>query len=229
MAAAPVHCPSIHHLPLTRRTTGAVYAAGLVDDQGQPALGPQQIRLLERYLDLLYDENLRLNLTRVPRERAWERHVEESLSLIRLRTWSRGELTLDLGSGGGVPGIPLAIALPQLRLLLLDRDQAKAGFLSRCLEALQLDGSEVVARDARELGREPERPRADVVVSRAAAPATKLLPLVAPLLKEQGEALLLVGESVRVDQPLLRTCARLKLSPPELIRAGSVTVLRVRR
>jgi 16S rRNA (guanine527-N7)-methyltransferase len=200
-----------------------------VDAQEQLPLGPQQTRLLERYLDLLYEENLTLNLTRVPRERAWERHVVESLSLIRLRSWVPGELTLDLGSGGGVPGIPMAIALPQMRLLLLDRDQAKASFLSRCLKALRLDGAEVVARDARELGREPERPRADVLVSRAAAPAPKLLPLVAPLLKEQGEALLLVGESARVDPPLLRTCARLKLSPPELIRAGSVTVLRVSR
>jgi 16S rRNA (guanine527-N7)-methyltransferase len=200
-----------------------------VDDQGQGALRPQQIRLLERYLDLLYDENIRLNLTRVPRQRAWERHVEESLSLLSLRSWSEGELTIDLGSGGGVPGIPLAIARPHLRLLLLDRDQAKAAFLSRCLVELGLAGSAVVARDARELGRVSDRPRADVVVSRAAAPATKLLPLVVPLLKERGEALLLVGESVLIDQRLLRTCARLKLSPPELIRAGSVTVLRLRR
>jgi 16S rRNA (guanine527-N7)-methyltransferase len=200
-----------------------------MDDQGGVAPKPAQTRLLERYLDLLYEENSKLNLTRVPRAQAWTRHIEESLSLIPLRDWSREELVLDLGSGGGLPGIPLAIARPQLRMLLLERDQAKAAFLARCLDLLQIEGSEVVARDARELGRESGRPQADVVVSRAAAPPLKLIPLVTPLLSEQGEALLVVGQSVRVDQPLLRTCARLNLAAPELFRDGPVTVLRIRR
>ncbi|MGA8426100.1 MAG: 16S rRNA (guanine(527)-N(7))-methyltransferase RsmG, partial [Candidatus Dormiibacterota bacterium] len=156
----------------------------------------QKNRLLERFLDLLYAEPKRLNLTRVQPEDAWTRHVQESLDLIPMRTWSPGERVIDLGSGAGFPGIPLAIALPHLQLVLIERDQAKAAFLLSALGRLHLTGVQVLAGDASELLRRPDFEAGDVLVSRAALPVPKLLALAAQLLRSRGEGLVHVGKSV---------------------------------
>ena len=200
-----------------------------MNELGASALDQQTRARLEAYLDLLYRAGSARNLTRVPREQAWERHVAESLSLVPLRHWHPGEVVLDLGSGGGIPGIPLAVVLPQVRFVLVERTQAKAAFLRWCVAELGLEAVTVEARDALELGRDPAGPRAQVVVSRAAAPLLRLLPLVGPLLRPGGEALLLVGSSVELSPELAGTCARAHLGGPEIVASGGVRVLRVRR
>jgi len=194
-----------------------------------PALTPETRLRLEQYLELLYRENTSLNLTRVPREDAWGRHIEQSLSLLGLALWRDDELALDLGSGGGVPGVPLAIVLPRVRFVLVERQRNKAAFLDRCVSVLGLEKVEVVARDATELGRQAQHPRARVLVARAVAPPLRLVPTVAPLLAEGGEALLMVGESFRLDQPLRRLCASLGLSSPRLMETGRARILAFRR
>src|SRR5688572_1478994 len=70
---------------------------------------------LGAYLDLLLATNAEFNLTAVTdREGAWFRHIADSLSLVlELRTFAAGSRVIDVGSGGGLPGIPLAIALPE--------------------------------------------------------------------------------------------------------------------
>lgn len=186
-------------------------------------------RQQEHYLELLYRENAHLNLTRVSREEAWGRHIEQSLSLIALRSWRPGELVIDVGSGGGLPGIPLAIGLPGVNFLLVERQLNKAAFLQRCLSELGLERVAVVARDAGELGRDRDHPKAQVVVARAVAPPLTLVPTVAPLLAEGGEALLMVGESFRLELSLLRLCERLRLSPPQLHGTSAARVLRFHR
>jgi 16S rRNA (guanine527-N7)-methyltransferase len=196
---------------------------------GAPALDERTRLRQEAYLDLLYRAGSIRNLTRVAREQAWERHIEESLSLVPLRRWRPGELVLDLGSGGGIPGIPLALLMTQIRLVLVERSQAKAAFLRSCVAELGLEAATVEAREALELGRDPGRPRADVVVSRAAAPPSRLLPLVGPLLRPGGEALLMVGPSVEVSGELTGTCAGAGLGAPKIVVSGGVRVLRVRR
>ncbi len=182
---------------------------------------------LEAYLELLYRGGA--GLTRVARELAWDRHIAESLSLLPLRTWRRGELVLDLGSGGGLPGIPLALMLPELRFVLVERTQVKAAFLRSCAAELGLASVTVLARDALELGRERGAPRADVLVSRAAAPLPRLLPLVAPLLRPGGEALLVVGSSVSLTEEVLGWCRRGRLGDPQIVNADRIRVLRVSR
>ncbi|MHB8395107.1 MAG: 16S rRNA (guanine(527)-N(7))-methyltransferase RsmG [Candidatus Dormibacteria bacterium] len=186
-------------------------------------------QMMGSYLDLLYTAQPHRNLTRVPREQAWARHIEESLSLLPHHEWRDGELVLDFGSGGGVPGIPLAITLPTVRFLLLERDLAKAAFLRQCVEAIGLDAVEVLARDARELGREQGHPRAHLIVSRAAAPPPRLLPQLPPLLAEGGRGLLIVGQTVVLDQPLRELCRREGLLDPEIIETNCTRILRVRR
>lgn len=183
---------------------------------------------LRPYLDLLYTVQSHRNLTRVPRELAWTRHIEESLSLLPHHPWREGELVLDFGSGGGLPGIPLAIALPEVNFVLLERDLAKAAFLRHCAEALRLESVGVLARDARELGREKDRPLADLIVSRAAAPLQRLLPQLPPLLARHGHALLIVAQAVNLDCATRELCQREGLLDPEILETSCTRILSVR-
>jgi 16S rRNA (guanine527-N7)-methyltransferase len=172
-----------------------------LSDRTEPASAEQR-SLLERYLELLYSESNRLNLTRVPRQQAWGRHIEESLDLLPLRNWASGERVLDLGSGGGIPGIPLAIVQVELSVVLVERDRAKAAFLLSCLGQLELPSVQVVARDSVELSGSRDFVPADVLVSRAAVPVLQLLRGAGSLLRAGGEGLVHVGKSVALDDVL---------------------------
>lgn len=190
-----------------------------------PASEEQRV-LLERYLDLLYADSNRLNLTRVPRGQAWARHIDESLDLLPVREWTPGECVLDLGSGGGVPGIPLAIAQPGLLVGLVERDLAKAAFLRDCLGQLGLSGAEVLPRDARELRRSEGFVPADVVVSRAALPAPQLFRTATPLLRPGGEVLAHVGATVTLDADLLEAARRAGVGELRMQTSGRSRLLR---
>src|SRR5216684_8020594 len=95
--------------------------------------------------------------------------IEDSLVLLD----HLGEATrlVDVGAGGGLPGLPLKIARPGLSVTLVEADQAKAAFLIRACAALGLREVEVVARRAEDVGRDPSyRESFDVAVARALAP-----------------------------------------------------------
>lgn len=185
--------------------------------------------LLERYLELLYAEPTWLNLTRIAPADAWSRHIEESLDLLPLRPWAPGERVIDLGSGAGIPGIPLAVARDRLEVQLVERDQAKAAFLLRCLSELGLTGVSVLARDALEASRQPGFEPADVLVSRAAVPPPRLLRLAPRLLRPSGEGLLHVGGSLDLTPELQLLARRSGLDGLRLEASGRSWLLRFAR
>ena len=82
---------------------------------------PDDLDKLGRYLALLLDANMRFNLTSVtdPAE-AWTRHMLDSLTLVPFIDSAHAKRAIDVGSGGGLPGIPLAIALPDCEFTLLE-------------------------------------------------------------------------------------------------------------
>jgi len=95
----------------------------------RPTPTDSQRERLETYLDELERWNRRLNLTRVTRADAVERHVGDTLDLLHAAGPAPGARCIDVGTGGGIPGIPLAILRPDLRVTLLDSDRRKCGFL----------------------------------------------------------------------------------------------------
>src|SRR4030088_1967083 len=95
-----------------------------------------------------------------------EELIEDSLVL--LEHIGEGNKVVDVGSGGGLPGLPLKIARPDLSMTLVEADQTKAAFLVRACATLGLDDVVVLARRAEEVGRDPRyREAFDVAVARA--------------------------------------------------------------
>src|SRR5688500_8671343 len=92
-------------------------------------LDDRQVALLSRYIDLLFDANQRMNLTRIAsRADAELLHVADALTLLP-HLPAHPHALADVGSGGGVPGIPLAVARPDVRVTLIESTQKKAAFL----------------------------------------------------------------------------------------------------
>lgn len=177
--------------------------------------------LLRAYLDELYHWNDRTNLTRVPKEDAWERHVVEPLSQLAGLPWVG--TAADLGSGGGIPGIPMAIANSGLHLKLVESNQRKAGFLMHLVGLLSLPNVEVVAQRAESLGKKDGwQATCDGVVARAAGPAIDVAGWAVPLLAPGGFVVILthatraiaddIGQALVAERDL-----RVRVEPERLI------------
>jgi 16S rRNA (guanine527-N7)-methyltransferase len=142
-------------------------------------------------MDLLLERNAATNLTSIRDPAvAWEKLILGSLVAMEAHHFQGHERVADVGSGGGLPGIPLKLALPELQVCLVESDQRKAAFLRDVVEALGLPDVEVEARRAEELGRDPRhRGGYDVVVTRAAAKAPVAAEYCLPLVRPGGTLL----------------------------------------
>jgi len=128
-----------------------------------------------------------------PREvpRLWERHILNSVALAPLLR--DGERVVDVGSGAGLPGIPLALARPECSFVLLEPLARRAAFLTEVVDDLGLAPQVSVVRGrAEEVVRSPER--YDVAVARAVAPLDRLAAWCLPLLRPGGRLLALKGD-----------------------------------
>ncbi|MGM0618615.1 MAG: 16S rRNA (guanine(527)-N(7))-methyltransferase RsmG [Actinomycetota bacterium] len=134
------------------------------------------------------------------REVLWERHVLESVAFSQLLPVSdRDSALLDVGSGGGFPGIVIAIMRPDLSVTLLDARQKKVTFLRHLVDDLHLS-SDVLHGRAEELARqEQHRARYDLVTARAVAPMTRLLPWTIPFLAPGGLLYAIKGDRWREE------------------------------
>src|SRR5688572_990059 len=115
-------------------------------------LAEQQHASLNQYLDLLTAANEKMNLTRiVDRESAERLHIADALTLLQYLPKEPHRL-VDVGSGGGVPGIPLAIVRPDVTVLLVESTQKKAAFLRETAATLKLSNVSVSEWRAEDVG-----------------------------------------------------------------------------
>jgi 16S rRNA (guanine(527)-N(7))-methyltransferase RsmG len=151
---------------------------------------------LEAYLDELDRWSQRLNLTSIPRDEAWSRNVAEAEGLLEAAVPGTGSSVIDIGSGGGVPGIVIAILRPDLEVTLLDADRRKSGFLIHVAGLLGLQSVHVVAERAEDAcRRDGMRETFDLAVSRATAPPPVLCELALPLVRVGGSLCALVSDA----------------------------------
>ena len=165
-------------------------AAPVSRETAVAALFGDRVGRLHRYADLLATTGIERGLVG-PREqdRIWDRHVLNSAAMTPLlpRTGS----VLDVGSGAGLPGVPLALARPDLSVVLLEPLLRRATFLQEVVVELRLTNVRVRRARAEEvIGDE----RADAVVSRAVAPLPRLLGWCLPLTAPGGTVLALKGD-----------------------------------
>ena len=155
----------------------------------------------ERYVELLLDANARINLTRIVEPAAVARlHLLDALSAVPLLDELAPRRALDLGSGGGVPGIVLALARPDVSWTLVDSVRRKADAMRGFVEALGLHNVAVIAERAEILGRDASAREAfDLVAARACAPLPVLAEYALPLIRVGG-ALVAWKGSVPADE-----------------------------
>jgi 16S rRNA (guanine527-N7)-methyltransferase len=146
------------------------------------ALSESQQRLLIDYLALLHKWNRAYNLTAVrdPAEMV-SRQLLDSLSIL---PWLEGPRVLDVGTGAGLPGIPLAIARPDIQFTLLDSNGKKIRFVRQAI--LELGLSNVIAEQQRVEGYRPPAPF-NTITSRAFAELKDFVALTGPLLVLGGQ------------------------------------------
>jgi 16S rRNA (guanine527-N7)-methyltransferase len=166
----------------------------------------QQSRLAQ-YRDLLLGWNERINLTAVTDPAEIERvllldalHMAPTIADFAVKLKHRPKL-IDIGAGGGLPGIPLAIALPGIEFTLLDATGKKVMVLNDMIAALGLDNARALHGRAEELGNSFEhRAYYDMSTARAVASLPALVELTLPLLKRAGRAFF--PKSATIDEEL---------------------------
>ena len=127
-------------------------------------------------------------------EIVWQRHILNSLPLVELIT--ENSTLADIGSGAGLPGIPIAITRPDLKVTLVEPMSRRVEFLKETIKVLGLKNTEVFHGRAEALF---GKRKFDFVTARAVAPLKKLVKLSIPLLKPQGFLLALKGEKANLE------------------------------
>jgi 16S rRNA (guanine527-N7)-methyltransferase len=180
-------------------------------------LEEHQAQRLQRFLAVLAHDPHAPTAVRDPGE-AVHIHLADSLAALPMLDEALDEgasaLVADIGSGAGLPGIPLAVARPAARFDLVEASRRKAGFLERVVEVLDLSNADVLRARAEELPGQGRRDAYGAVVVRAVAPLATLVEYAAPLLAEGG--LLLAWKGARdLDEEATgrRAAPRLGLEP----------------
>ena len=150
----------------------------------------------------MLETNKLFNLTAVKEAKeAWTKHILDSLSLLPHLAEEQVSHVIDVGSGGGLPGIPLAITMPNVTFLLVESTKKKAKFLSEVSRKLKLENVTVIAERAENLSTKDGgfRDIADGVVARAVGPLNVLLELTVPFVKVGGVLVTIKGERAPIE------------------------------
>ena len=165
---------------------------------------------LARYHALLTEWNARIDLTAVldPEEMV-DRHYLDSAAPLALGLIPQGARVIDVGTGAGLPGIPLCILRPDLRVTLLDAQRKRVTFLQAAIEALDLPAQAVHMRAEDAARDEAHREAYDVAVSRAVAATPTLLELTLPFVRVGGRAIAWKGPGLQAELEQARRAAHL--------------------
>ncbi|MDK2936243.1 MAG: rRNA (guanine527-N7)-methyltransferase [Eubacteriaceae bacterium] len=159
------------------------------------SISQEKASKLIAYMDALLKKNESINLTRITDEEEFILlHLLDSLTLLPF-IQNRSIKILDLGTGGGFPGIPLAIMLPESQFVLLDSTRKKLNVVNDIAQSLGLENVQVLHGRAEELGHESiYRQQFDLVVSRAVANLNSLSEYALPFVKVGGRFLSMKGK-----------------------------------
>lgn len=171
-------------------------------------LSDEQYEKFSVYAEMLKQERSRQNVTAIDRaEEVWVRHFLDSAYLAAHIPYE--SKLIDIGTGGGIPGIPLAILRNDLKITLLDSELNKIRFCEDVCNHLALDITAISAR-AEEIAHDPQyRAQFDCAVSRAMAAGNILTELAVPFLKKGGKMIAMKGRSYSAEQERFQSAAEL--------------------
>ena len=159
-----------------------------------------QWKLLEKWATLLLDVNQNVNLiSRKETDLLWEKQILPCLSLLVFRKIPAGVDVCDFGTGGGLPGVILAIVRPDLRLTLLDSRQKKVAVVQQMIDTLKISNVQTVHGRGEELGKQrpPWHQRFPFVTARAVAPLIDLVRWTSDLRKPESVLHVFKGGEIR--------------------------------
>lgn len=164
-----------------------------------------------RYHEMLMDWNTRMDLTAVTDENEMmDKHYVDSLMALKYDLIPKKDRLIDVGTGAGFPGLPLALACPEMQVTLMDAQQKRLTFLQAVIDDLQVRNVTLVHCRAEDGARFPQhREKYDMAVARAVAPLAVLAEYLLPYVKVGGSALCWKGPALQDELQQGRRAAHL--------------------
>ncbi len=159
----------------------------ILDANGIPSLDDEALSRLIAFFHLVIEKNKVMNLTAITEFKDFAvKHFADSLYLLKILKLESGSI-IDVGTGAGFPGIPLAVCSPNVRFTLIDSLRKRIDFLSDAVKELGLNNVTTIHARAEEAGRDFFlRDKFDIAVSRAVASLSTLVEYTLPFVKPSG-------------------------------------------
>jgi len=184
----------------------------LLDARGREAL--------EAVLGLLAEE--RASVSSVVDERAWQVHVADSLTGLRVSELTAATRIADVGAGAGFPGLALAAALPEAKVDLIESVSRKCAFIKRAAEAAGIANASVLDTRSEDWAAAEGRERYDVVTARAVGRLSTLAELASPLLKPNAVLIAWKGKRDEDEENQLANASEsLAMAPEQILDVGT--------
>ena len=195
----------------------------------EPDAGPEElVERLGPLLDLIEASPVSLTSVRSRRD-SIDVHLRDSLSGLAVPALREAGEIVDIGSGAGFPGLPLAMARPEARFTLIDSVARKADFIREAVGALGLENVTAIATRSEQLGAGSGREAFEVATARAVAPLSALAELASPLLCDGGVLIAWKGDREREEEEaLVAIGSRVAMEPTDIVEVVPYPGSRIR-